>query len=189
MSLKTIVTKIPSRDIFLRDTETLAVGYPWLTYGAIIALEAIVSKKMKVLEFGGGGSTIFWARNCQSVKTYETDPEWYAKITQRVADLDLKNVELLYCDRRQTRLGLESEPDNYYDIVLIDSDPRRSTRFNLANQSITKIKIGGWLIIDNYLKFGMSDFDYSGWKVYTFDEFDYRGQGTRLCQKLPNQIL
>lgn len=180
--MKTIVTQIPSRNAFLRGEDTLKIGYPWLTYGAIIAIESRVNKEMKVLEFGSGGSTIFWANNCKSVKSYETNPEWYNNVKQKTEHL--KNVEIVLCDRRGMSTGLKSEPDDHYDIVLIDSDPKRSRRLDLANNAVFKLKTGGWLIIDNYLKFGMSDFDYSKWQVFTFDEFHYRGLGTRLCRKI-----
>lgn len=66
--MKTIVGKITSRRTFIKGEDTLKIGYPWLTYGAIIALEAIVNKRMRVLEFGSGGSTIFWAKKLQKCK-------------------------------------------------------------------------------------------------------------------------
>lgn len=180
--MKTIVTKIPSRRVFLAGQDTLKIGYPWLTYGAIIAVENIVNKEMKVLEFGSGGSTIFWAKKCKSVKSYETNPQWYKKVKQKTKNLN--NVEILLCDRHRMSVGLRSEPDDYYDTVLIDSDPKRSRRLDLANMAVSKVKPRGWLIIDNYLRFGMNGFDYSKWQVLTFDEFHYTGLGTRLCRKI-----
>lgn len=162
----------------------LEIGCPWLTFGAIIAIEHIVNKEMKVLELGSGGSTLFWARTCKSVKSYETDSKWYRIIRQKTEKQKLGNVEIVLCHRRLMRIELRSEPDNYYDIVLIDTDPKRSKRLDLAYMAIPKLKSGGWLIIDNYLKFGMENFDYSKWEVYTFDEFYYNGLGTRLCRKI-----
>ena len=53
-----------------------------------------------------------------------------------------------------------------------------------ANLFILKnIKLNGFLIIDNYMKFGMENFKYPPWEVYTFDEFRYSGKGTRICKK------
>ena len=182
--METIVNKIPNRRAFLCGENALKIGYPWLTYGAIIALEHIVNKEMKVLEFGSGGSTIFFAKNCKSLKSYETSQVWCDNVKEKIASEELKNVEILLCDRRRLRKGLEAEPDNYYDIALVDSDPKRSRRLHLANNVVSKIKTGGWLIIDNYKGFGMSNFDYSKWQVFTFDEFRFMGLGTRLCKKI-----
>ena len=47
-----------------------------------------------------------------------------------------------------------------------------------------KHEVGGWLVIDNYNKFGLNDFDYKTVEVYTFDEFGYTGTGKRLCKKI-----
>jgi predicted O-methyltransferase YrrM len=160
---------------------TLEIGYPWVTFGAIIALEAIVNKEMRVLEFGCGGSTIFWARNCKSVKSYESNPEWYRDVSQKTANME--NVEIILC-REHMGITLKTEPDSYYDLVFVDSDPKAARRSTLARLAVSKIKPGGWLVVDNYLKFGMGDFDYSKFYVYSFDEFHFAGQGTRICRKI-----
>lgn len=179
--MKTIITDIPSRKAFLKGEGTLEIGYPWLSFGAIIALESIVNKDYKVLEFGSGGSTVFWAEKCKSVKSFETDPEWFKKVNKRTKEF--KNVEIMLIT--EIFEVIKKEPDNYYDIVLIDSYPKDAQRLLLTNKSISKIKPNGWLIIDNYLKFGMEDFEYpSKWEIYTFDEFRYSGHGTRICRKI-----
>ena len=180
--MKTIVAQIPSREAFIKGEGTLRIGYPWLSFGAIIALESLVNKQMNVLEFGSGGSTIFWAKNCKSVKSYENDAQWFKDVKQKTKYL--KNVELVLSDRRGLRLGLNSEPNNSYDLVLIDSDPRHSRRLALANRAIYKLKRGGWLVVNNYQKFGMNGFDYSKWRVLTFDDPGFVGFGTRLARKV-----
>ena len=65
--MKSIITKIPSREAFLKGEDTLKIGYPWLTYGAVIALEEVIKPDFKILEFGSGGSTFFFANNAESV--------------------------------------------------------------------------------------------------------------------------
>lgn len=180
--MKTVVSQILNRNAFVRGREVFQLGIPWLTCGAIIAIEDIINKEMKVLEFGSGGSTIFWAANCKSVKSYETNDKWYNLVKTKTEGL--KNVELILKNRHGVSVGLSHEPDNYYDIVLVDSDPKRTKRLDLANNAISKLKIGGWMIVDNYQKFGMKDFDYSKWQVYSFDEIYYSGAGTRICKKI-----
>ena len=71
--MKTIVTKIPSREAFLKGEDTLKFGYPWLTYSAIIALEEVIKPDFKILEFGSGGSTVFFADNAKSVFSFESN--------------------------------------------------------------------------------------------------------------------
>lgn len=181
--MKTITTGITNKENFyLYGKEALELGCPWLTFGAISALESLATKKFKVLEFGSGGSTIFWAKHCQSVKSFETNLEWFSKVTKKVKKYS--NAEVIYASRTETSRTIRNMPDNFYDVVLVDSDPGRSKRLQIAQMVSPKIKLGGWLVIDNYQKHGMNEFDYSGWKVYTFDDFNYGGFGTRICQKI-----
>ena len=180
--MKTIVTDIPSREAFFKGRGTLEVGYPWLSFGAIIALESIVSKEYKVLEFGSGGSTIFWAERCGSVKSFETNHKWYENVKKRVERF--KNVEITLTNEKETLEAIEKEPDNYYDLVLIDPNPQDVRRILLANAVVPKIKLNGWLVIDNYEKHRMGHFNYQAWDVYTFDEFCFSGRGTRICKKI-----
>lgn len=178
--MKTIVSQIPDRISFLKGDNTLEIGYPWLTFGAIIALEGMINKNFKILEIGSGGSTVFWAKNCLSVKSYESSPEWHKKVADTLknypnVDLILKNAEETY-----NLIGLEK--DGYYDLVLVDPDPKVIDRKRVAKTVISKIKPHGYLIIDNYLKFGMQDFSYPKGKIFTFDELRYSGMGTKICQ-------
>jgi predicted O-methyltransferase YrrM len=178
--MKTIVTKIPNRQVFLKGRESLEIGYPWLTFGAIIALEAIVNKKMKVLEFGSGGSTIFWATNCSSVKSFETNSGWFKKVKNKVKKFN--NIQIKLADKEQILKAISNEPDDYYNLVLVDSYPGDIRRILVANAVIPKIKAGGYLVIDNYLKFGMENFKYPKGEIYTFDELRWAGRGTRICK-------
>jgi len=179
--MKTIISQIPSRETLVNGEDALKIGYPWIASGAIIALESIVGKQTKVLELGSGGSTIFWAKNCKSVKSYETNAEWFKDVKQKTRNL--WNAEVILGSRHQTTNGLKSEPNGGYDIVLVNSDPRHTKRLDLANIALSKIKIGGWLIINNYQRFGMGGFNYSGRPVLTFDELGFNGLGTKLVKK------
>jgi predicted O-methyltransferase YrrM len=186
--MDTIVTNISSRQDFFKGKDTVAVGYPWLTFGAIITLESIVNKDMRVLELGGGGSTIWFAKNCKIVKTIETDKKWIDLLRKKIPDntaifwslSELDSVEMI-----------KESTDNEYDIILIDSgwlydekgkhSPNRRLLFETA---IPKLKKGGYMIIDNYQHYGMKNFNYKGFEVYTFDDIGYSGRGTKICQKL-----
>jgi len=178
--MDTIVSKIPDRKAFLKGEKTLEIGYPWLSFGAIIALEVIANKDMKVLEFGSGGSTIFWANNCSSVKSLETNKDWYKKVVEATKGFD--NVELILANSSKIFEIIDREPQNFYDIVLVDPHPTDILRLSVANRVVSKIKRGGYLIVDNYLKHGMENFNYPKSEIYTFDELRFSGKGTRICK-------
>jgi len=185
--MKTIINDISSRQDFFCGRGILELGCPWLAFGAIMALEHILKKDMMVLELGGGGSTIFFAERTRGVKTLETSQEWVSKITERAKHLS--NVLVLYRTEEELVEEIQAQADELYDIILIDigavTGKPRPNRLILAQTAIPKLKKGGYLILDNYLKFGNQNFDYSnGWEVYTFDDFGYSGKGTRILRKL-----
>lgn len=180
--IKTIVNKIPNHEAFLTGERSLDIGYPWLTYGAIMALEGLVNKRFKVLEIGSGGSTVFWAKNCFNVKSFESDPAWYEKVSKKTRWN--KNVEVVLANEAKTLKALSNEPDGHYSVILVDSNPKQVNRLSVANAVISKLKVGGYLIIDNYQKFGMENFKYPKSEIYTFDQLRYSGKGTRICKIL-----
>ena len=50
----------------------------WL--GAIYELDILLCPSDCVLEFGSGGSTLFFARRCHEVYSYETDIDWHNSV-------------------------------------------------------------------------------------------------------------
>ena len=159
----------------------MEVGYPWLTYGAILAIEGQIKSDHKVLEFGSGGSTIFFSKRCHLVRSYEMRPRWISHVKDFLPDNS--NVSFVYGDHIAMIKSVKDEPDNYYDWVLADIDPSYELRFRLMNEAIPKLKRHRLLIIDNYNEERMRQFDYTGWDVHTFDDFGYGSKGTRICIK------
>lgn len=183
--MKTIITEMPERNEYTAGKGTLEVGYPWLTTGAIMALELILTKEFNVLEFGTGGSTIFYATRCKSVTFFETDPEWYSNVGKKLEELNPGNVEAYWLPGTQKIVEFINRlPDERYDLVAIDPDPILADRLTLAMAVLPKVKPEGWLLLDNYSAGTFKDFVIpEGWKTYTFDDFDWSGNGTRLYRK------
>lgn len=57
------------RKLPLRDGEPV----PWFTYAAIDFLERELSNDVKLFEYGGGNSTLFWGRRLKEVRTVDHD--------------------------------------------------------------------------------------------------------------------
>lgn len=53
---------------------------PWYTYPAIEYLSHIEFSSLKVLEYGSGNSTLWWAKRCAELVSIEGNSEWYEKI-------------------------------------------------------------------------------------------------------------
>jgi len=181
--METIVSQLPNREIFFRGNHDIETGCPWFTYGAIIAIEYLVKPTDKVLELGCGGSTIFWSRRCAEVKSYDLDLNWVRKVRN---SLPLpSNVQFIWAERAKKLIQLvQKEPDGYYNWLICDIGNCYSFRRRILQASVSKLHEKGFLVIDNYAKRYISLFDYSKWgKVYTFDEINYSGKGTRICRR------
>lgn len=53
------------------------MGTPWFTEGAKAWLDVHIRGTDRVLEFGGGRSTIFWAARAGMVTSVEASPDWF----------------------------------------------------------------------------------------------------------------
>ena len=194
--MRTIVSQMPEWSHYIKGHDTLTLGYPWFALGAILTMERLCQQSWKVLELGSGGSTLFWARRCGSVQSYETDPTWAQLVREAVKGL---SATVTYCASvEMIRQALATLAPHSVDLLVIDHDDperhaigRNPIRLPLALDALPLLKPGGWLIVDNYDSFGMHAFDWSGFQTFTFDEVGgfnkwrrYSGRGTRLGQRV-----
>lgn len=144
---------------------------PWITFSAIDYLQSILTREMSVFEYGGGGSTLFFAKRAQRVVTVEHDPEWAAKLRRALAERDYNNCdvrtvqpdlrtagaqngihEYVSTDPNYTGMTfetyvkqIESFPDGSFDIVVIDGRARPSCLMH----AVKKVRHGGYIVMDN----------------------------------------
>jgi predicted O-methyltransferase YrrM len=183
--MRTIITQISSYDAHIRGTETFKIGYPWLTYGAILALEKILDedRTFNVLEMGSGGSTVFFSNKSEYVLSLELDPLWAKKLRVRIPEKN-HNVKLVCGTEKELLDTIKKQENESFNLVLSDIGHDYAKRLVYMNTAIPKLKKGGWLVVDNYAHHPLCDVDWKGWDVYTFDAFRHSGRGTRLCKKL-----
>lgn len=108
----------------VRDPSALDAqeGLPLLTWPFLDFLESLELAQESVLELGAGNSTLWLQRRFARVRSFETNPEWQAMLSARVA----ANVDLCLVDQET----LEAADIEYRDesFVLVDFAGRR-TRF------------------------------------------------------------
>jgi hypothetical protein len=193
--MKSIIAELPEYRHYIKGKGTLDIGYPWLTIGAIVALEqTILQPHFRVLELGSGGSTVFWARRVAYVLSYETDPLWAERVRARLAELpNVCPVDVVNGTYRSGPAWVATLEDESFDLLLVDhANQRRSkagwryrTDRNLMGwPAMDKVKIGGWCVVDNYGMHEMEHTDWTGWKTYKHDARNYNGFGTLIAQKL-----
>src|SRR2546430_9982143 len=49
---------------------------PWMTFAAIRFLDRLLTKEMRVFEYGSGGSSLFFSRRVREVVSVEHDGAW-----------------------------------------------------------------------------------------------------------------
>lgn len=107
---------------------------PWLHYKAIRYLADILNEDMQIVEFGGGGSTLWFSALVDNVITYEPNPEWYMSL----ATYDLPNVSF-------RADGVWNSKD-FCDLLFIDGEP-----IELRSEWLKKAYLisNTWIVLDN----------------------------------------
>ena len=77
--------------------QPLDYAIPWYSYTAIYFLNTYLSKEMTVFEYGGGGSTLFYAERCKHVFCVESCNSWADRIEEVLKQKGITNVSILRC--------------------------------------------------------------------------------------------
>lgn len=145
---------------------------PWLTFDAMDYLDSLSLAGKRVFEYGSGGSTRYWLSRNMLCVSIEHDPDWFELVRihiETTATIDYRLVQpqksttidssdiadpLLYLshltrfqgyDFKNYTSQIDSFPDEYFDIVLVDGRARPSCIMHSA----PKVKVNGMLILDN----------------------------------------
>jgi predicted O-methyltransferase YrrM len=107
---------------------------PWIHPSAVEYLESILTPDMEVVEFGGGGSTLWFADRVAHVVTYEPNADWYGILAEKVpANVTLRNAA--------TWNGIDA-----CDLLFLDGEPlEKRAEWIEFSQVIS----GTWIVIDN----------------------------------------
>jgi predicted O-methyltransferase YrrM len=167
-------------------------GKPWLTEEAIALLEELAPFK-RVLEFGSGGSTVFFAKRAENVISIEHDEKWFDLVEAKLVEEKISNVEHILIPRHKGDRVIPRK-DGYakvisgiggsFDLILVDGRERGVC----IRDSYVMLQPGKYLILDNYqmdkyqkaIKAFIPD-----WKFTAFDSKTrkWKGLGTAFYQK------
>jgi hypothetical protein len=156
---------------------------PWIAPKAIHFLLKNIKNTDNILEYGSGGSTIFFSKRCNIITTYEADYKWLNKIENKLKNT---NVKYNFVENQSILNNKINELTNaYYDILLVDigTSLKNRNREELFFNSISKMKKNAIYILDNRLsklhyfniyKWELKDFQNILGKHYELIDFDDR---------------
>jgi len=131
-----------------RRSALLKKPVPFLVLDAIRYLDQIVKPGMKVLEAGGGNSSLWFLSKGTELITYEHSHEWAAT---------LRDAAEPYCEQHTLKImqgtaaigDMALLPDHSLDIVLVDCMNDHTRRNDCISVLLSKVKPGGLFILDN----------------------------------------
>ena len=125
----------------------------WLTPDANEILDGCLCKEDRGVEFGSGNSTVWFAKRVAFLDSVEHQAGWFDKVTQRLTEEGLDNVQY-HLHRRDS----DDNPNASGYVRVADGFANESLDFALVDgiyrefcvkAVLDKLKPGGMLIIDN----------------------------------------
>jgi len=156
---------------------------PWWDLEAIKYLEPLLTRDMKVFEWGSGRSTQWFADRVNSIVSVEYQQKWFDVVTEYLKGRS--NAKLLLLDRYQDDYvkAISSFKDETFDLVAIDG--RR--RVECCREAISKIKVGGYLLFDDIQR-GRYKASWALFRSWPNREFGWKKKMTGIYQKCPKGI-
>jgi predicted O-methyltransferase YrrM len=127
---------------------------PWLAPAAVEFLEGYLKPEDRLLEFGSGRSTLWFAKRIAHITSVEHNPEWFAIVTTMLNQQSIENVTYsLHQKETHNSSGAQSGYVNVttslakesLDLILVDG----IYRSQCVLKSLPLIRPGGILVIDN----------------------------------------
>jgi predicted O-methyltransferase YrrM len=138
--------------------EPIDIEIPWFSFEAIDFLNRCHYDNIKILELGGGGSTLFFGKRNAQITCLESSQEWALKIKNKLKMLDLSNINVVVhpyaLDLSESAFMLtdyyKAIFNGNYDLIIIDNYEEniqyRPVCFYAAEKNIRE---GGMIILDD----------------------------------------
>ena len=136
-----------------RKSPILQNPVPFIVLDAIRFLESIVQPGMKVVEAGGGNSTLWFLEKETKVTTYEHSQDWATYVQCAMHQQPMRfhpvNSHMKVMQGEATIGDMALIPDHSLDMVLVDCMNDYTRQNDCIQVLMNKVKPGGWLILDN----------------------------------------
>lgn len=158
---------------------------PWLVPGSINRLDNFLEASHTVLEFGSGGSTLFFSKRCKSVISMEFDEKWIHTVRTKLCGLRLNNVVFNKITNISSIKNVLNSIDRLSkDVLFIDTrDFGEINRLLLGSLSINKLKDSGIFVLNNYSRYDFKSLLDDKWDFEFYNDDKWSGNGTLIAQK------
>jgi predicted O-methyltransferase YrrM len=116
---------------------------PWLGFRAIRRLKRIAVPGARVLEFGSGMSTLWFAKRGVEIVSIEIDPAWHQAVRERLGEISNPAARVLL--EAPPYAALASRLGGGFDLALIDGEARDEA----AAVAVSLVRPGGYFYLDN----------------------------------------
>jgi len=127
---------------------------PWIVYESKEWLDRHLQRRMKVFEWGSGGSTIYLSKRVKVLVSIEHDSDWFQKVKSALKKGKVKTIKyyLIKPELKKKLVSFEKYcnfinrfENNLFDLIIVDGRSR-----NLCiKKAIPKIRRRGFLLLDN----------------------------------------
>ncbi|NJK60134.1 MAG: hypothetical protein HC918_07715 [Oscillatoriales cyanobacterium SM2_1_8] len=118
---------------------------PWLPYTIIGYFHDFLTPNSRVLEFGSGMSTLWYAARAQTVWAVEDYRPWYEKVQLMVAGQGTQNLNYLFTQEKEAYVSFGESYLEGFDLIVVDG----SYRSACVLQAEKLLRPGGILYLDN----------------------------------------
>ena len=139
VSLSKLVKNAP-RALF-SSLARIAIEYkqarPWISYDAQQVIASFLGPSSRVLEFGSGMSTAWYAKRAGFVLSVDDNPEWFERIQKVVPD----NVDYRFA----TGQDYIAPTEESFDLIMVDGSQREMC----CEVAISLVAPNGMIYLDN----------------------------------------
>jgi predicted O-methyltransferase YrrM len=119
----------------------------WYTKNFLDVLKTFDLSNKKVLELGGGASTLWWANKCNSLISVEDNEEWYNIVLEGLKEKSLlSNTKFTKANNLEdyTKFLLNGET---FDVIIVDGSYRLECMKLISESNLNN---NGIVILDNF---------------------------------------
>lgn len=140
---RTLAFRYGLLDTMIRREAVNSAGeaIPWYTYPATEFLSQLDFTDKTIFEYGCGNSTLFWGRRARRVVSVEHEREWCEYVKRTVP----ANCEVIFANEPVDYITAIERFNELYDVIVLDGQ----SRLRCAREAISRLRVGGFIILDN----------------------------------------